>query len=359
MTATASDRFPVIESVATALPAHVIRQSDAETLARRVFSRDRSEIDRLMPVFANAGIAQRHSCMPVEWYAKPHGWREQNALFEQHSLDLLERAATGCLARANCNAADIDAIVCVSTTGMTAPSLDARLMERMDFRRDVRRLPIFGLGCAGGVIGLARAADLQRARPGSRVLLLVVELCALTFRPGDHSKSNIIATALFGDGAAALLLGPGGADSDNKGPRLASSGEFTWPQSLDVMGWRIEDDGFGVLFSRDIPTLVRNELRAVTDRFLAAHGISRSDLSGYLCHPGGVKVLDALEDAFGVPPGSLDLSRNVLRDVGNLSAATVLFVLERALAGPQKPGLYLMSSLGPGFTAAFQLVERT
>ncbi len=345
-------RSPAIQAVATALPPHEIRQADAEALARRIFDRDASEIERLMPVFANAGIDRRYSCMPLDWYGRPHGWRERNDLYERHALTLIERAATECLDRAGCRAADIDAIVCVSTTGITTPSLDARLLDRLPFRRDVLRLPIFGLGCAGGVTGLARAAALQRAMPGSRVLLLVVELCALTFREADHSKSNIIATALFGDGAAAALIGPRG-----DGPRLGGAGEFTWPDSLPVMGWRIEDDGFGVLFSRDIPALVRRELRAVTDAFLAGQGTGREALAGYICHPGGIKVLAALEDAFGVAPGSLDHSREVLRDVGNLSAATVLFVLHRTLANGAPSGRYLMSALGPGFTAAFQLME--
>ncbi len=343
---------PTIEAVATALPAHEIRQEDAEALARRIFDRDASEIDRLIPVFANAGIERRYSCMPLDWYGQAHGWRERNDLYEQHALALIERAAFDCLARAGCKADDVDAIVCVSTTGITTPSLDARLLDRLPFRRNVLRLPIFGLGCAGGVTGLARAATLQRAMPGSRVLLLVVELCALTFREADHSKSNIIATALFGDGAAAVLIGPQG-----NGPRLVGAGEFTWPDSLSVMGWRIEDDGFGVLFSRDIPALVRRELRAVTDEFLMGQGFDRDALAGYICHPGGIKVLAALEDAFGVPPGSLAHSRDVLREVGNLSAATVLFVLDRTLANGAPAGRYLMSALGPGFTAAFQLIE--
>lgn len=342
----------MVEAVATAVPPHVIRQADAEAIARRVFNRDQSEIERLLPVFANAGIEQRHSCMPPDWYLEPHGWKERNDLYERHALALIEEATLCCLARAGRRPDEIDAIVCVSTTGVTTPSLDARLLDRIAFRRDVRRLPIFGLGCGGGVTGLARAGDLQRAEPGSHVLLLVVELCALTFRSGDHSKSNIVATALFGDGAAAVLLGPGGA-----GPRLGASGEHTWTDSLPVMGWQIEDDGFGVLFSRDIPALVRRDFGAITDEFLARHGCSRADLAGYVCHPGGIKVLAALEESFGLQPGALGIARDVLRDYGNLSAATVLFVLDRMLAAGAKPGRYLMTALGPGFTATFQILE--
>jgi alkylresorcinol/alkylpyrone synthase len=178
------------------------------------------------------------------------------------------------------------------------------------------------------------------------VLFLVVELCALTFRKRDQSKSNIIATALFGDGAAAALL-----ESEADGPVIGSWGEYTWPDSLDVMGWNITDDGLGVLFSRDIPTLVRTQFREATDRFLAARGLSLGDVDAFVCHPGGAKVVAALEEAFGIPEGTLDAAREVLRDYGNMSAATVLFVLERMLA--RSHGRYLMTALGPGFTAGF------
>jgi len=220
-------------------------------------------------------------------------------------------------------------------------------------RRDVQRLPIFGLGCAGGVLGLARAAAMARAEPGSRVLCLVVELCGLTFRSRDVSKSNVIATALFGDGAAAVLLT---SDPRAAGPAITGCGEHTWPATLDVMGWRVEDDGFGVLFSRDIPTIVRDRFGAAVDAFLARQGLGRGDLDGVLCHPGGAKVLDALEAVFGQPAGHMTDAREVLRAYGNMSAATVLFVLDRAWRRGLH-GRHLLSSLGPGFTAAFALIE--
>lgn len=343
---------PAIEAVATAVPPHIIRQADAEAVARRLFDRDSSDIERLLPVFANAGIEKRHSCMPLDWFTEAHGWKERNDLYERHALLLIEQAAKACLDRAERAPGDIDAIVCVSTTGITTPSLEARLLERMAFRRDVRRLPVFGLGCGGGVTGLARAADLQRAAPDSLVLLLVVELCALTFRSADFSRSNIVATALFGDGAAAVLLGPA-----TERPSLAAAGEHTWPDSLPIMGWNIEDDGFGVLFSRDIPALVRRDFGVIADAFLERHGAGHADIAGYICHPGGIKVIAALEDAFGLAAGSLAIAREVLRDYGNLSAATVLFVLERMLASDPKPGRYLMTALGPGFTATFQILD--
>jgi alkylresorcinol/alkylpyrone synthase len=343
---------PHLLALATAVPPHELRQPEVMERSRLLFRDSSSQIERLLPVYDNAGIERRFSCVPIDWYLTPHGWEERTDLFIAHSLALLTDAATRCLERAGAGFEEIDAVVTVSTTGIATPSLDARLMEVLAFRRDLQRLPVFGLGCAGGVTGLARAAAMARATPGSKVLLLVVELCGLTFRAQDLSKSNIVATALFGDGAAALLLSTQGT-----GPRIEAWGEHTWPQSLDVMGWEVKDDGLGVLFSRDIPTLVRDELRAAADRFLARHGLNRLDLAGYVCHPGGAKVLDALEDAFELPHGALAHARAILRDYGNMSAVTVLFVLESLLAARPRAGRYLMSALGPGFTAAFALLE--
>jgi alkylresorcinol/alkylpyrone synthase len=236
-------------------------------------------------------------------------------------------------------------------------------MERLPFRRDVARLPIFGLGCAGGVLGLSRTATLAQglARPGrgSRVLCLVVELCALTFRTNDRSKSNVIAAALFGDGAAAVLLeapAAGSAAAPSSVLKFGAQGEYTWPNSLDVMGWEVENDGLGVLFSRDIPALIRERMGPAVDSFLARHGLDRGDIDGYVCHPGGAKVIGALEEVFGLPQGGLPEARSVLRDFGNMSAVTVLFVLERMRRAGMR-GRYLMTALGPGFTAGFQILE--
>jgi alkylresorcinol/alkylpyrone synthase len=339
-----------LAAVATAVPPHVIRQDDVVDMAAYIFDRKRSEIERLMPVYANAGIDTRHSCVPLDWYAGEHTWAQRNAIYVENAVKLLAEAATRCLEQTGRDFADIDALVTVSTTGISTPSLDALLLERLPFRRDVMRLPVFGLGCAGGVLGLSRAASIARAQPGARVLFLVVELCALTFRKRDQSKSNIIATALFGDGAAAALL-----DSEADGPALAAWGEYMWPDSLDVMGWNITDDGLGVLFSRDIPTLVRTQFREATDGFLRGRGLTLADIDGFICHPGGAKVITALEESFGVPEGTLDEARAVLRQYGNMSAATVLFVLERMLAHKRRRSL--MTALGPGFTAAFLTLE--
>ena len=349
--------LPRIQSIATAVPPYRLNQDDVVRRAAELFGGGFDDLERLLPVYGNAAIESRYSCVPMEWYMADHGFAERNRLYIENATDLLERAATDCLAGAGLTAADVDAIVAVSTTGIATPSLDALLMERLPFRRDTQRLPIFGLGCAGGVLGLARAAALSRATPESRVLFLVVELCALTFRRRDRSKSNIVATALFGDGAAAALLSCTGGD----GPEVVGWGEHTWPKSLDIMGWDVTDDGLGVLFSRDIPALVRAELRAAAEHYLATQNLALDDIDSFICHPGGAKVIDALEEAYGVPQGGLAHTREVLRDYGNMSAATVLFVLERALAsngiGANGARRHLLSTLGPGFTAGFLTLE--
>jgi alkylresorcinol/alkylpyrone synthase len=222
----------------------------------------------------------------------------------------------------------------------------------MRLRATVRRLPIFGLGCAGGVIGLARAASQAVAAPGEIVLFLIVELCALSFRRDDFSKSNIVATALFGDGAAGALI-----STEGDGPAVTAAGEHTWPESLDVMGWEVADDGLSAIFSRDIPQLVATRFRAVAAEFLARCDLAIENIDRFVCHPGGAKVVTALESAFGLEEGALFGARGVLRDFGNMSAATVMFVLERMLNDPRPWNKALMNALGPGFTAGFVVLD--
>jgi alkylresorcinol/alkylpyrone synthase len=339
-----------LTALATASPHHLLRQEDVIAFARDLFGTDR-EVERLIPAFSNAGIDSRRSCVPLAWYAERHGWKDKNGLYVENAVALATEAAKACLARAELPLDQVDAIVAVSSSGIATPSLDSLVLEKLGLRRDVERLPIFGLGCAGGVLGLARAAAIARSAPEINVLVVFVELCGLTFRQADRTKSNIIATALFGDGAAAALL-----SCRREGPVLAHWGEHMWPDSHDVMGWHIEDDGFGVLFSRDIPNLVRRDMRPATKRFLARIGLTLDDLDGIIAHPGGAKVLEALQDAFELPPSALGDAREVLRTNGNMSAVTVLFVLDRVLARGLK-GRHLMTALGPGFTAAFLLVE--
>jgi alkylresorcinol/alkylpyrone synthase len=327
-------------------------QNDVAQRVRALFAEVGDDaIERLMPVYSNTGIEQRHSCVPIDWHSSLHGWRERNQIYLESALELLERAARDCLDATGIQPSEVDGLVVVSTTGIATPSLDAVLINRLGMRTDVKRLPIFGLGCAGGVLGLSRAADLARVDPNARILFLVVELCSLWFRANDMSKANFVSTALFADGAAAALV-----TCQGEGPAFGPSGEHTWPDSLDVMGWRVQDDGMQVLLSRDLPNLVRTQMRDVTARFLDRHGLHIADIAHFVCHPGGAKVLSALEDAFGMAEGALVGARKVLRDFGNMSAATVLFLLDRMLKAGAA-GRMLMTAMGPGFTAAFQIIE--
>jgi alkylresorcinol/alkylpyrone synthase len=347
---------PRLLALSTAVPPHPLAQSEVAAAAPALFPERGDELTRLLPVYVNAGIERRYSCQPLADYRQPADWCGRNARYIEGALDLLEAAAERCLAEAGLGPEAVDALVTVSTTGLATPSLDARLMERVSFRHEVERLPIFGLGCAGGVLGLARAAALAAGRPGAKVLLLVVELCALTFRRGDHSNANIVASALFGDGAAAALVSVDEARAA-EAPAITHWGEHTWPDSLEIMGWSVENDGLGVIFSQDIPTLVRRDLGAVMDAYLARHGLIRADIDHYVSHPGGAKVIRALEEVFGLQRGALVDARAVLRDYGNMSAASVLFVLEAARRRRGLGGRQLLSALGPGFTAAFATLE--
>ena len=352
-------RHAQVYATATAYPSYVMGQKEVEAQAERVFGHNPKYFRRMAAAYGNAGVETRHSCVPLEWYAEPHGWPERMRLFEDNAIALLTEAAGHCLAVADVPAKDIAATVTVSSTGVVTPSLDSLLQEPLGLNPNVQRLPVFGLGCAGGVIGLSRAAALATAEPGRWVLFLCVELCGLTFRKGDDSKANLIGTAIFGDGAAAVLLRvpEQGAGSDRRAlASVQAWGEHTWPGSRDIMGWKVEGDGLGVVFSRDIPALVRSELRPVTDAFLQANALTLEDLDGVLCHPGGEKVLAALEEALDLPDDALRHARSILKEKGNMSAVTVLAVLDRALNSGDC-GQHLMTALGPGFAAGMALVD--
>ena len=343
-----------LASLATAVPRHRVTQAEARENARMIFADRTPLFESLEPVFDNAEIAARYSCQPIGWFAKPSGFAEKARLYERHAVALSLDAAGRALDGAGLDASEIDAIVCVSSTGVMTPSLDAHLVNRLPLRPDTLRLPIFGLGCAGGVLGLTRAAQLARSRPGMKCLLVVVELCTLAFRHDRLTKSNLVATALFGDGAAAAIVTSGGAP-DAPGA-LGAGGEHCWPDTLDVMGWRVDGQGLDVIFHRRIPEIVATDFAGALNGFLARAELRLEDFARPCCHPGGVKVVAALEEVFGLGQGGLDFERQVLAEFGNMSAPTVLFVLDRIVqAGLSGP--LLLSALGPGFTAAFQTVE--
>lgn len=339
-----------LHAITTAYPPYSFGQAEVMAQAAQVFGHKPELMQRMAKTYGNAGVTTRYSCVPLEWYGQEHGWPERMALFEEHALALLTDAGARALKIAGVDPWDVAATVTVSSTGISTPSLDSLLQGPLGLRPTVQRLPIFGLGCAGGVIGLSRAAAMAKAMPGQWVLFLCTELCGLTFRRSDDSKANIIGTTIFGDGAAAILL-RASADADGFAS-VDAWGEHTWPETRDVMGWSVEDNGLGVVFSRHIPTLVRNQMGEATDVFLRDNDLSLSDLAGLIVHPGGEKVISALEEVYGVPPGSLTDARDVLSERGNMSAVTVLAVLEKTVAR-KATGRHLMSALGPGFSAGF------
>ena len=338
----------VVLSLACASPPHEFLQAEVGAQARRLFGPKFRDFERLFPVFRNTGIRSRQAVMPMEWYFQDRTWPERTAAYLAGAVDLFCDAATQALERAGLEAGDVDTIVTVSSTGIATPSLEARAMGRMAFREDVMRVPVFGLGCAGGVTGISLAARLAQARPGTVVLMVAVELCTLACRLDEMTSSNIVATALFGDGAAACVLRAGAGAGLAE---VTGNAEYTWPDTLDIMGWNVDPQGFGVIFDRAIPTFAQAHFRPAMDISLARMGLTVADVDRFVCHPGGAKVVEALEKSLDLGQGALTFEREVLSDHGNMSAPTVIFVLERVLAAKTR-GQLVLTAFGPGFTAS-------
>ena len=338
---------PALVSLATAVPCHTFHQTDILAAARDVFTSRFPEFETLASIFANTGIKTRHGVKPFHWYLEPRGWPERTAAYLEGAEELLIDAARKAMKEAQLQGHDIDIVVTVSSTGIATPSLDARVARRMGFRSDVMRVPVFGLGCAGGVSGLAVASRLAEARPGANVLFVTVELCTLALRLDALTKANIVAISLFGDGAAAAVLRAG----DGGATWIECAGDHLWPDTLDVMGWAVDPEGFGVILHRTIPQFVTDHLAGALETILAGMRLSAADISKFICHPGGAKVVTALEDTLGLAQGTLDLERKVLAEHGNMSAPTVLFVLDAARRAGL-PERSLLTALGPGFSAS-------
>ncbi len=340
-------------AIATAVPSHPIDQAVAGERALAFFGGRMAGYERLAGVFASNGIARRYSVCPIEWFSSPHGWPERTAAYLTGACDLYRTVVEKALAAAHLQPSDIDAVVTVSSTGIATPSLEARLLPELGFDATTRRVPVFGLGCAGGVSGLALAAELAAARPGAHVLMVTVELCTLAFRLERPTKSDIIAASLFADGAAAAVVSSG--TDGGSIATIVDSTEHLWPRSLDIMGWRIDDSGFGVVLSRSLPDFIAKHYGPVfasaCERLAFAQPPGRA-----VCHPGGRRVIEAIETMLDVAPESLEHERSVMRDFGNMSAPTVFFVLERALAAGL-PRQVMLAALGPGFTASFVALD--
>ena len=339
-------------SLATAVPPQVVEQHEAKARAREAFGGKKALFDRLAGVFDNAGIARRHIVAPQDWYMASHGWHDRNELYLEAAQSLFIEAATAAIGQAGLDPDEIDGVVTVSTTGIATPSLEARVGPQLGLRDDVRRVPVFGLGCAGGVSGLATASRLAVAEPGSKWLMVTIETCSISIRLDSDDPAAVVATALFGDGAAAAVV----AGGEHSLARIAGSAEKLWPDTRRIMGWDVEDPGLSVVFDRAIPPFIEENLAQVVDEMGAKLGISRDEIDRFCCHPGGVKVIDAIEKALNLNQGALNLEREVLHDYGNMSAPTVLFILERLLK-QGIPDRVLMMAFGPGFTAAGLLLE--
>lgn len=336
-----------IHSLATATPLHILDQTTGAQVAEQLLGGAFEDFGRLRSIYGNAGIEFRQLARPVPWYMEPRSIVERTEVYLEVALDLFVEAAEKALADAGIAAGEVDTIVTVSSTGIATPSLEARAMGRMGFRSDVSRVPVFGLGCAGGVSGLGLAAKLAQVGTGATVLFVTVELCSLALRTENVGKADIVSTALFGDGAAACVIRRG----DEGFTQIAGSAEKTWSDTLDIMGWQMEPAGLGVILNRAIPAFARKEFRGAIEEMLTPQGVDIGEVDRFICHPGGAKVVDAIETALALPQGSLNDEREVLRLHGNMSAPTVLFVLDRVRQGGLPP-LSVMTALGPGFTAS-------
>ena len=343
-----------ILSLATAVPPYEVTQAEAKTKARALFSGKPKLFERLQGVFDNAGIDRRQMVAPVEWYEREHRWEARNTVYLASADALFAEVAAKAIDAAGLVPSDIDGVVCASTTGIATPSLEARGGPALGLRDDVARVPLVGLGCAGGLSGLATAARLAAAQEGSRWLFVTVETCSVAIRLDSDDPAALVATALFGDGAAAAVVGGDGAPGLG---RIVAAGERLWPDTLGIMGWRVEDPGLAVVFDRAIPPFITAELKGAIDSMLAQFGVSWESIDRLCSHPGGAKVISAIEEAMALETGSLDLEREVLREHGNMSAPTVLFVLE-ALLARGLPERTLLTAFGPGFTCAGLLLEK-
>lgn len=340
-------------SIGTAVPPYAIDQRDAARSAHKAFASRFGDFERLAKVFESSGIRRRYAVRPLDWYLEKLDWPTRNTTYIEGACALFVEAATKALEAAGFGADQVDTVVTVSSTGIATPSLEARVAKQLGFREDIERVPVFGLGCAGGVSGLSIAARLASSRPGSIVLVVAVETCTLAFRMDQLTKANIVATALFGDGASACVL-----RTDAEGiASVEMSGQHMWPDTLDIMGWSVDPEGLGVIFDRAIPPFAEENIASAVSKILSRSKLSLADIDRVACHPGGAKVIDALETALSLGQGTLNHERDVLSDYGNMSAPTALFVLDRLVQAGLPPRT-LLTALGPGFCVSCVSLKR-
>jgi alkylresorcinol/alkylpyrone synthase len=346
-----------IAGVQSALPKH---QYDQRVLLSALQKHWGPKVDN--PVFmerlqARVGVNTRHLALPIEEYYELKTWGKANNHWIDVATELGEKALCGALARAGFATSDLGAIFFVSITGISSPSIDARLINKMSLPVNIKRVPIFGLGCVAGAAGISRAADYVRAYPKQVAAVLAVELCSLTLQQEDLSVANLISSGLFGDGAGAVLVA--GAERESSGPEILATRSVFYPNSEHVMGWDISEKGFRIVLSREVPEVVHDHLASDVDAFLEDEGLSRSDIGSWVLHTGGPRVLEATATALGLEEGALDASWECLRRTGNLSSASVLLVLEEVMMRRRPAaGTYsILAAMGPGFCSELVLLR--
>src|SRR5713226_9221054 len=354
-TEAAAASYPTIAATATALPPHTITREDVKVYMGRVFDIPERRLEAMMSIVDNAQVHNRHSIFPLDYTIEPRPLSQTNNEYIEHAVKLGREAAEKCLVNAGLKPRDIDMIITVSCTGFMIPSLDAHLINLMGFRSDVRRMPLTELGCAAGAMALTRASEFVHAFRDKTVLIVSVELATLTFQRGDLSQANLISCVLFGDGAAAAVV----TGRPATGPRILDADTYTFPQSLDAMGFDLRETGFHIVLSKDVPQMIRDKIRHVVDAFLDRRGLTRDAMAAFILHPGGQKLLAYVEEQLGLCRCDTQLSWDVLGQYGNLSSATILFVLDAWLRKKtMDPGDYgLAAAFGPGFSAELLLLQ--
>lgn len=349
-----------ILSVRGVLPEHRHAQKEITDAFAEVLTGTGAVDDRLLHrVHANAGVRHRHLALPLEEYAALADFGESNDRFIEASVRLGAEAVTSALAAAELGPRDVDLFVSTTVTGLAVPSLDARVAALLGMRQDVRRLPLVGLGCVAGAAGVARLHDYLRGHPGGVAVLMATEMCSLTVQRDDTSVANLVASGLFGDGAAAVVAR--GTDPSERGGRVLvlDSRSRLYPDSERTMGWDVTSRGLRIVLDVSVPEIVGTYIRQDVDAFLAGHGLTRADIGWWVCHPGGPKVLEAMHQALAVPYRALELTWDSLARIGNLSSVSVLHVLEDTLRErPPAPGSYgVMLAMGPGFCSELVLLQ--
>jgi alkylresorcinol/alkylpyrone synthase len=346
-----------IVSAASAFPRHYYSQEMLLEALQQYWGAQIQNPHVLRRLHRHVGVDGRFLALPKEEYLKMKTWGEANQHWISTAKELGERAMTGALADAGLHGRNLGAFFFASVTGISSPSMDALLINQMGLCRNIRRVPIFGLGCVAGAAAISRAADYVRAYPDQVAVVLSVELCSLTLQREDVSMANLISAGLFGDGAAAVIVA--GADYGLSGPTILATRSVFYPDTEEMMGWDVSEKGFRIVLSREIPNLVRKNLAHDLDDFLAERGLVRSDIGSWVLHTGGPKILEATADALSLKNGELEVSWQCLRRTGNLSSASVLVVLEEVMKHrrPSPGTLGLLAAMGPGFCAEFVLLE--